>query len=89
MAHDPHPFQVHTRRHDDRANSPHEAILSTSLGDGAVDGITRVLVELVDARVEAAGDVERCGAVEILAGVVVDVSEEAVRVKGSFYVGVG
>ena len=51
----------------DGANVPREAILSASLDDGTVDDVARALVELVHARVDAAGDVERRGSVEVVA----------------------
>lgn len=65
------------------ADVPHEAIPSSSFGDGAVHGSAGALVERIHARVDTPGDVERGGAVEVLAGVVVNVGEEGVRVKGS------
>ena len=40
------------------ADVPRKAILSASL-DGTVDDVARALVELLHARVDAAGDIER------------------------------
>ena len=64
---------------------PREVILSASL-DGTVDDVARALVELLHARVDAAGDIERHGAVEVLVvGVIANVSKEAIRVKRSWF----
>ena len=79
--HEIHPAKRHLRGPD----APHETVLSTALGDGAVDGGTRALVERVDTGIDAPGHVERCDTIEVVARVVVNVGEEPIRVKRRWF----
>ena len=63
----------------------HETVLSTALGDSAVDGGTRALIGHVGTGIDAPSHVERCDTIEVVARMVVNVGEEPIRVKRHWF----
>ena len=75
---------ISTARHELGYDAPEEAILVTSNRIRADPRIGPALVELEDAGVDSAGDVQRSRAVQIELRTVNHVHEQAVRVKESY-----